>query len=191
MNIKEKLTPLEKFNRLIREQEKSIENQKKLFEKRKQKEPDARLHLLLRKSNDLLRPSSGECEGWAFHVPRCFNSALDISYDTNGKIPSWKQGTSFSFSADDVITDVNIEGIELWSDCLKVIKRHLQIKTAASAGLGEDGENGFRYEGSVTFELAVPDEERKTLVSRGEITMTQDGFIRYLISGSLEKNYDL
>ena len=38
-----------------------------------------------KKENPLLRPPTGECQGWAFYVPRCFNAALDITFNASRK----------------------------------------------------------------------------------------------------------
>lgn len=174
MTSKDNLNPLIRFNKLLEAQEKACTSKK-----RKSK---------ARGKEVLLRPLTGECQGWAFHVPRCFNTALDITFNSRINPPCWEQGVSFNFTAGDIIHDADTEGITLWSDCLKVINRQIQIKRASSAGIGEDG---IRYKGSVTFKLYATDEERKGMAPMGEFTTTQDNFIRFLISGELREDHDL
>lgn len=71
MEPKGKNIALNEFNKLIEAQEKELTSQK--TKKRKKKE------------NPLLRPPTGECQGWAFYVPRCFNAALDITFNASRK----------------------------------------------------------------------------------------------------------
>ncbi len=174
MEHKGKNAALNRFDKLIEAHEKAFTSKK-----RKSK---------ARGSEALLRPLTGECQGWAFHVPRCFNAALDISFNSKVNPPCWEQGVSFNFTADDIIHDADIAGIILWSDCLKIINRVIQIERASSAGIGEDGS---RYKGSVIFKLYATDEEREKMTPLGEFTTTQDDFIRFLISGELREDHDL
>ena len=77
MEPKGKNAALNKFNKLFEAHEKAFTSKK-----RKSK---------ARGKEALLRPLTGECQGWAFHVPRCFNAALDITFDVNVTPPCWKQ----------------------------------------------------------------------------------------------------
>ncbi|MGI6252098.1 MAG: hypothetical protein ACOYJV_01545 [Aminivibrio sp.] len=153
---------------------------------------------LTRQSNRFsrtLRPPTGTCKEWAFNVPRCFNRALDITYIEKQKTENkkvvkrwmeWSQGTTFSFEAYDLFYDVNTEGIELWRDCLKVFRRCVKVTYATPTKIESVGLNSRRYPGAVEFNLMIPDKDQKKLIVDHVVTTTQDGLIRFLISGDLD-----
>ena len=161
---------------------------------KKLKEP-APLQLQLNRFSSLLRPSSGECEGWVFSIPTCFNPALDIYFIEKQEVKDkkvvrrwmeWSQGTTFSFEPNDVFYDAKIDGVSLWSDCMKMINHCVQVKFASPVRIEGEGDDSRRHPGSVVFDLLVPDKGRSRMVVEREVTTSQDGLIRYLISGSLE-----
>lgn len=138
---------------------------------------------------DLLKePSAETTEGWWMCVPSCFNDALDIKQTervaNKRKALVWTQGSSFHFSAGDVIYDTP-EAYKVWSEALKSIGVCVQIKIGSSAGPIEGGTG--RYPGSVTFAILTPNEERTKIVERAEHSMSQDDFVRFLISGPPEE----
>lgn len=181
----QKSEALEKFNAFISRQESYIADQIDKF--KSDATENSSLQIQFRRENDLLRPVSGECPGWAFNVPRCFNGALDILYMSTklktGVLRGWTQGASFAFAAYDILYDANLDGVTLWSDCLKKFSRCIRVKTSASAGPMGEGVKGSRYAGKVDFDVLVPDSKRLRLIKKNEYSTTQDNFIRYLISG--------
>lgn len=148
----------------------------------------------LNRFSSLLRPPTGVCEDWAFNVPRCYNDSLDILYIEKQKVENkkvvkrwmeWSQGTTFSFRQNDVFYDVNVEGVPLWKDCMALIGRCIRVTYASPARIEGDGAKSERHPGSVEFELLVPNEQRDKLVVDRALNTTQDGLVRFLITGDL------
>ena len=130
-------------------------------------------------------PTAESPEGWFMCVPACFNDALDIKQTqrVQGKKKSivWTQGSSFAFKAGDTLYDT-ADAYKVWSEALKSIALCVQVKTASSAGASKRGTR--RFPGLVTFSILTPDERRTKITERGEHTMSQDEFVRFLIAGS-------
>ncbi|NCC62220.1 MAG: hypothetical protein EOM12_15070 [Verrucomicrobiae bacterium] len=141
-----------------------------------------------RLTNLLKDPSAETAEGWYMCVPSCFNDALDIKQTervvNKMKALVWTQGSSFHFNTGDTIYDTP-DAYKVWSEALKTIGVCVQIKTGASAGNTEGGTG--RFGGSVTFAILTPNKDRTTIVERGEHSMSQDDFVRFLISGPPEE----
>jgi len=138
---------------------------------------------------DLLKDPAAEiAAGWYMCVPPCFNDALDIKQtervENKKKTLVWTQGSSFSFKTGDILYDTP-KAYQLWSEALEDINLCIQVKTASSAGSAE-GDSG-RVPGSITFSILTPNKDRSMIVERGEHTMTQDDFVRFLISGPTEE----
>jgi hypothetical protein len=134
---------------------------------------------------DLLKdPSAETAEGWYMCVPSCFNDALDIKQTdrvvNKKKTLVWTQGSSFNFNTGDTIYDTP-DAYKVGSEGLKTIGVCVQIKTGSSAGPTEGGTG--RFGGSMTFTILTPNKNRTTIVERGEHSMSQDDFVRFLISG--------
>jgi hypothetical protein len=121
-------------------------------------------------------------------VPSCFNDALDIKQTdrvvNKKKTLVWTQGSSFHFNTGDTIYDTP-DAYKVWSEALKTIGVCVQIKTGSSAGPTEGGSG--RFAGSVTFAILTPNKNRTKIVERGEHSMSQDDFVRFLISGPPEE----
>ena len=121
-------------------------------------------------------------------VPQFFNDALDIKQTERVKNKKktlvWTQGSSFSFKIGDTLYDTP-NAYRVWSEALKSINLCIQVKTTSSAGSTE-GDSG-RFPGSVTFTILTPNKDRSKIVERGEHIMTQDDFVRFLISGPPEE----
>ncbi len=137
------------------------------------------------RSTKLLRDPNAETpDGWFMYVPICFNDALDIKQtervDGKKKNLMWSQGSTFSFKAGDTLYDTS-DAYKVWSAALKSINICVQIKTAYDAGQYEKGSD--RFSGSVTISILSPNEDRSKLIDRGEYTMSQDEFVRFLIVG--------
>lgn len=122
----------------------------------------------------LFRPAdASETSGWFMHVPRHFNEALDIRIMERRKntVPflSWTQGSLFSFSKDDVLYK------SPHSD--RSNAPLIQILQASPVGKEPSGQ---RYKGHIRFRWYFSEED-------STVEMTQDDFVRFLISGPVEQ----
>lgn len=134
---------------------------------------------------DLLKDPSAEfADGWYMCALTCFNEALDIKQtervQNKNKTTVWTQGSSFAFKAGDMLYDTP-EAYRIWSEALKHIGLCVQVDSASSAGPTE-GRIG-RFSGTVSFSIFTPNEDRSKIVRRSTQTISQDDFIRFLISG--------
>jgi len=133
------------------------------------------------RSTELLRePSADSTDGWYMCVPSCFNSALDIKQTERKKAIVWTQGSAFAFTRGDTLYDT-AEAYKVWSAAMKKISLCIQVKDATSSGFAEA--KSARFPGSVTFSILVPSKDRTKIVERGDHTMSQDDFVRFLIVG--------
>jgi hypothetical protein len=143
-------------------------------------------------------------DGWAYYLPSCYNSALDIHLTPKLQPPPcnfsweawpkkkrctrscekkiWTQGANFSFGRGDMIYDTPA-GYKDWSLAIKEIETVLQI-SSASAAAPKDGANP-RYSGRVEFRIFRPNSDRTALDEHESAMFTQDEFVRYLIAGEL------
>ncbi len=138
---------------------------------------------------DLLKDPLAEiAEGWYMCVPPWFNEALDIKQteriENKKKTRKWTQGASFSFKPGDTVYD-SPDAYKVWFEALKTISLCIQVKTASNAGCTEPGMG--RSAGLVTFSILTPNKDRSKIVERGEHTMSQDDFVRFLIAGPSEE----
>lgn len=138
------------------------------------------------RSIDLLRgPDSGATPGWSFHVPTCFNDALDIRQTqrkVDGKsILTWTQGSNFGFNPGDVLYDTP-QAYQQWSEAVSQIGLCIQVTAATPRSSGENG--GTRTSGTVTFEVLKPTVDRKALAIESSHSLSQEAFVRFLITGS-------
>jgi hypothetical protein len=149
------------------------------------------LDLLARQSGrqkrltELLKdPGSGTGHAWFFHVPACFNDALDLRETeriVNGKsISTWTQGQEFAFYAGDVLYDT-AEAYRDWSGGLGQIRLCVQVKAAVPRSAGGDG--GAKTSGMVTFDVLKPTGDRSGLALSSSKSLTQEAFVRLLITG--------
>lgn len=136
---------------------------------------------------DLLLPPDREGDhGWFVHVPRCFNDPLDIRLTErvlNGENKlTWTQGSWFAFKVGDTFYDTaQVRAEELWADSMQHLRFCITVLRAGDAR-PRDGESE-RSPGYVELEVHKPDAERKRLVLVGTFSMTQDQFVRLLITG--------
>ena len=138
---------------------------------------------------DLLKdPQENHPEGWHMCVPPCFNEALDIRRTervaNKKKTLVWTQGSAFSFRVGDTLYDT-VEAYRVWSEALKHINLCVSVKQASDAAPA--GGSGERNPGRVTFSVLSPDSKRSKVVRRGEHTLTQDEFVKFLIQGPPEE----
>ena len=133
-------------------------------------------------------PAAETTDGWHMCVPSYFNDALDIRLTERkvNKKPTlvWTQGASFSFKVGDTLYDT-LDAYKSWSDALRTIDLCAQVKMGSNAGPVDS--NSGRFDGLVKFSIFTPTQDRSRLVERSEHTMSQDDFVRFLISGLPEE----
>ena len=117
-------------------------------------------------------PESDASPGWRFHVPTCFNDALDIR-QTQRKVDGkpvlvWTQGANFAFGPSDVLYDTP-HGYQQWSDAVQELSLCIQIKAAVAR--------------TVTFDVLRPTENRRSLAVASSHSLSQEAFVRFLITG--------
>lgn len=137
---------------------------------------------------DLLKdPVVDHDSSWAMCLPPAFNDALDIRQTervVKGKrVLAWTQGAAFSFKAGDTIYDTPT-AYDKWSDALRTIHLCIQVREASGAGLVEG--STIRHPGVVRFAAFRPNADRASLDPVGEHTLTQDDFVRFLITGKAD-----
>lgn len=140
------------------------------------------------RSLQMLRdPESEGAFGWFIFMPPHFNDALDIRKMTRyeKKIPYevWTQGSNFGFKQGDILYDT-AEGYSEWTIAITRIRLAVQVRAASDVAPARS--NSPRFPGSVEFEILKPDSAKIHLVATSKHTMSQDDFVRYLISGELE-----
>ena len=132
----------------------------------------------------LMDPDSEYAEGWFMCVPNCFLDELDIRQtervEDGRKEWIWTQGTAFSFGEGDILYDTP-GAYQSWAEALKSIKLCVQVISGTAAGTVSEG--SLRSPGSVTIDILRPDKERTKLVSCGQLNLTQDEFVHFLVSG--------
>lgn len=134
-----------------------------------------------RVENFLREPEAESSPGWFMHVPRRFNDALDIrETEKLGRGVAWTQGSNFSFKPGDAIYDSE-KGYCVWSEALQHIKGSICVKSAIDASQANKGIP--RNPGYVRFELFATHPDRTKVVSLGEYSLTQDEFVKLLITG--------
>mgnify|MGYP001386779578 CR=1 FL=1 len=137
-----------------------------------------------RLTQTLKAPTTDHEDDWSMSLPPAFNDALDIKQtervEGGNKVTRWTQGSLFSFKPGDTIYDTP-KAYGIWSEALKHLNLCVQVKDATSVSAGEA--NQGRTAGSVTFTILTPDNDRSQLVARGDHTLTQDDFVRFLIAG--------
>ena len=130
----------------------------------------------------LLRAPDAADDDWFMHVPLALNDALDIRLTAvvGEPRPIWTQGANFSFAPGDTIYDTPL-AYQVWSEALQHIRTCLQVSQATSVQPPTGGTP--RQPGAVTFSVMAPNEPRTALAHVRTSTVTQDEFVRILISG--------
>lgn len=130
----------------------------------------------------LMRAPEDASADWFMHVPVCFNNALDIrrTIRVGADKPVWTQGANFSFSAGDTIYDTT-QAYDRWADALLHIRYCFHVSQATAVSPPTTGAG--RQPGSVTFTVSTPNEPRSALSHVRTSTVTQDEFVRLLITG--------
>ena len=136
---------------------------------------------------DLLRdPEAETAPAWFMHVPTCFNDALDIKQTPRvlvrktKPVLAWTQGREFSFKGGDVLYDTP-SGYQQWSEALRHILLCVQVSSAMDAT--SPPPPAERSAGTVAFHVLIPSRHRTRLTRSSNHILTQDAFIRFLISG--------
>ncbi len=126
-------------------------------------------------------PDSNGDDGWYMCAPKCFNDALDIKFNCTPASPGWTQSTCFAFKGQDTIYDTP-KAHQIWSAALQEIGFSVIVQSASSAGQGAVG-SGRRYAGNVGFAVCSPSEDKQKLIRRFTTSLSQDDFVRFLITG--------
>lgn len=129
---------------------------------------------------DLLRdPEAPGTPDWFIHVPPCFNDALDLQQSRRmvHKVEHsvWTQGARFTFKTGDVLYDTPT-AYESWAEGMPPLHRCIQVTAASDASSTTD-------RGSVSFDVLIPAPDGTRLVHASSHVLTQDGFVRFLITG--------
>lgn len=141
-------------------------------------EKENRLH-------ELLKPHDNPAHhDWFFYLPLNFNEALDIALTprVKDKVQSlhWMQGGWFYFKAGDIIYDTP-DAYEEWASKGMRFNYCIQVdsgQTATPAAKDEPRDSGL-----VNFSVFTPDRANTKLKTLGKFSMTQDEFVRFLITG--------
>lgn len=137
------------------------------------------------RTTELLRPPELEpINDWLMHVPLSFNAALDIKQTLRviaGKpMSTWTQGTAFAFKAGDILYDTP-KAYADWSLAIQNIGLCMQVMMAEDATNARSA--GARNPGVVAFDILIPSADKTRLVRTASQTLSQDAFVRFLISG--------
>ena len=143
-----------------------------------------------RRSTDLLRdPESPGAAGWAIYLPACFNDALDIRRTTRIEdkvaVERWTQGSSFGFRAGDILYDTP-EAYQDWATAWPRLRACIQVRDATPVTPAQPGSP--RNPGRVEFDLLRPSPNDPQEVPQLALTLTQDDFVRGLITGEWNSN---
>ena len=144
---------------------------------------------------------------WFMYVPTSFNGALDIQQTQrvlNPKtkpVPVWTQGREFKFKNGDMIYDTPA-AYDIWKEALKQFRFCIQVRQSTDAttwkaipapaapaselnliGKPNAKTDFTRYPGSISFDVYVPNHEKTQLTLLANVVLTQDAFVRLLITG--------
>jgi hypothetical protein len=130
-------------------------------------------------------------KGWYMAVRDCFREALDIRLTqriVEGKRTlTLTQGSRFAFKEGDNVYDTRRAYEGEWSEALKYIKIYFcvgECRKAVPATKTLPRDPGF-----VTFSIQKPNAEKAGLEIIGSARLTQDQFVRLLISGPFEEEF--
>ena len=133
-------------------------------------------------------PQKEYTDEWYMSLPICFNEALDIKRTprkTNGiEELVWTQSSRFSFDTGDTIYDTSYAYMDEWLEALKHIKLCVQVNEAINATPADKTHE--RISGMVNFDIFIPNKQKLKLTKIGKYTLSQDEFVRFLISGHCE-----
>lgn len=143
-----------------------------------------------------LRPEKWEdwCVGWTFAVRPEFADALDIKLTERvvkkKKTLVWTQGSVFDFHAGYTLYDIVQYPQETWQDFLRRVSYAVTVVDARPAEPARAptklGPGISRDSGSVTFDVYAPNGEKIQATKVATYSVTQDKFVKILISGLLQ-----
>lgn len=142
------------------------------------------------------------CEGWAFHVPTAFADALGVviaprvktvsEKDASGKVKKikehysvWVQSTNFAFRTGYVLHQSEED---VWNKQLRHNPCSIQIEDALEASSGNA--RMVRDSGFVIFRRYEPTCDNAKMKPVSKHILTQDDFVRYLITGVMPQELD-
>ena len=149
-----------------------------------------------RRSNKLIAEfDNGFAIGWHMAVKESFRSELDIKYLQRKKQKTtyyeWSQGPYFCFSEGQIIYDTPM-AYERWDIALEHINIACQIIEAKPNTPARDDQttdtNNFIENGYVKFLLLKPNEDRTWLDGIMCHKLSQNDFVDFLRTGSLNSN---
>ncbi|MFM1798085.1 MAG: hypothetical protein RLZZ117_363 [Cyanobacteriota bacterium] len=149
-------------------------------------------------STSLLKePASASDPTWHLWLPAHFNSALDLRFlqkqKTKNKtvVATWKewvQGGRFHFNEGSLLYDRDVSALDTWGDKLAAIDFYILIHAAKPVTVKTvkeqaSGERGLRrHPGMVSFAIHAASSSGSAQAPE-ELTMTQDDFVRFAITG--------
>lgn len=138
----------------------------------------------IRLESCLREPEAKNSPGWFMCVPSYFNDPLDIRQTErieNGvKRTVWTQGGNFSFKPGYMIHDTE-KGYLVWREALQHLRFSLCVTRAMDVSPAQNG--APRIAGYVMFDVFVRNSDRTQAVFLKNISLTQDAFVRLLITG--------
>ena len=140
----------------------------------------------------ILRPCDAKATpDWSFHVPLCFNNALDIKLQslTWNKVEyiSWTQGSNFAFKKGDVLY-LNLTEYQKGTPAIQIKAAEDAMGTDILEKPEKDEKTHTQIKARITGKVVFTDFDGK------EKSMTQDDFVYMLITGkgitSLPQKFD-
>ena len=137
--------------------------------------------------------SSIDCDKWFIYIPPCFNDCLDITKtdrvitdkQTKEKRTKkiWTQGSRFSFHRGCILYNTPL-AYQAWAKAVTEIQYCISIHNGENAKPAMGAEE--RKVGKVEFSVMVSGFMSNKLESKGEFTLTQDEFVKFLVIGNPE-----
>lgn len=144
-------------------------------------------------------PATPTPPGWHLWLPSHFNTALDLRFIWKQQVKNkeivrkwkeWVQGSNFCFHEGSIIYDRDVSLLETWGDKLDAIDFYVNLGVTRPVALktSVDPVTGLtkvsRDPGSVHCRIYRPIPSHSSVLSE-EVTVTQDEFVRFAISGTL------
>lgn len=148
-------------------------------------------------------PYGSSHSSWHLWLPPHFNNSLGMQYVQRQKQrdkkvvarwSEWIQGSNFCFNEGAIIYDRDVSNLTTWDDRLKAIDFYVVLGPTQPVSYRTSGSNvpsdkasgnPRRNPGSVKFKVYVPTGGSSSSPSE-EHSVSQDQFVRYAITGSLE-----
>jgi len=133
-----------------------------------------------------LSPSS-----WRLSFGPAFNTPLDLKYlyytetkndSTVSRQKEWSQGSLFGFNIGSLIYDQAFPASMTWGEKLEAMELFVEIHDARPASAGKQSDSD-RDPGMVQLKIYEPDRDSVRVARR--LTITQDEFVLFAITGEL------